>query len=223
MLIPQVGHEELLELQAGIAEMALDGAFGASDFCGNGFDGHFVVVVEQKDASAGGGECRQGCLKVLPEFCEFRVTTRTWDGLGDAVFVNEMQWFGVILLSTEMVGADVFSNPIQPRIESGIAPETADGAKCPKPRLLRQVLGEFRVCDTTVYVGIQTLLIFSHQRGKRFSVSGLGKCNEVFFVKGSGQGVFTSVKFGSAPVYLGNTRSGTLCYGASLSTRRQLL
>lgn len=58
MLISQIGYEELLELQAGIAEMALDGAFGTSDFCGDGFDGQFVVVVEQKDASADGGECR---------------------------------------------------------------------------------------------------------------------------------------------------------------------
>ena len=183
MLIPQVGHEELLELQAGIAEMALDGAFGASDFCGNGFDGHFMVVVEQKDASAGGGECRQGCLKVIPEFCEFRVTTRTWDGLGDAVFVNEMQWFGVILLSTEMVGADVFSNPIQPKIESGVAPETADGAKCTKPRLLRQVFGKFRVYNVSVDVGIQPILVFPHQWGKRFRVAGLRAFDEVFFVQ----------------------------------------
>ena len=58
MLIPQVGHEELLELQTGVAEMTLDGAFGASDFCCDGFDGQLVVVVEQKDASADGGECR---------------------------------------------------------------------------------------------------------------------------------------------------------------------
>ena len=152
MLISQVGYEELLELQAGIAEMALDGAFGASDLCSDGFDRQFVVVVEQKDASAGGGECRQGCLKVLPEFCAFHVTARTRDSLGNAVFVNEMQRFGVILLSTEMVGADVFSNPIQPRIESGIASEIADGAKCPKPRLLRQVLGEFRVYNASVDV-----------------------------------------------------------------------
>ena len=75
-------------------------------------------------------------------------------GLGDAVFVNEMQRFGVIRLSTEMVGADVFSNPIHPRIESGVASETADGAKCTKPCLLRQVLGEFRVCDASVDVTI---------------------------------------------------------------------
>ena len=58
MLISQVGREKLLELQASIAEMALDGAFGASDFCCDGLDGQFVVVVEQKDASADGGECR---------------------------------------------------------------------------------------------------------------------------------------------------------------------
>jgi len=56
VLISQVGYEELLELQAGIAEMALDRAFGTSDFCGDGFDGKFVVVVKQKDASAGGGK-----------------------------------------------------------------------------------------------------------------------------------------------------------------------
>ena len=60
MLISQVGREGLLKLQAGIAEMALNGAFGTSDFCCDGFDGQFVVVVEQKDASADGGECRQG-------------------------------------------------------------------------------------------------------------------------------------------------------------------
>ena len=58
MLISQVGYEELLELQAGIAEMTLDGAFGTSDFCGDGFDGQFMVVVEQEDASANGGERR---------------------------------------------------------------------------------------------------------------------------------------------------------------------
>lgn len=58
MLIAQVGYEELLELQAGIAEVCFDRAFGTSDFCGDGFDGQFVVIVEQKDASADGGECR---------------------------------------------------------------------------------------------------------------------------------------------------------------------
>ena len=90
MLISQVGREGLLKLQAGIAEMALNGAFGTSDFCCDGFDGQFVVVVEQKDASADGGECRQDCLKEHSEFCAFHVTTRTRDGLGDATFVNEM-------------------------------------------------------------------------------------------------------------------------------------
>ena len=58
MLISQVGHEELLELQTGVAEMTLDGAFGASDFCCDRLDGQFVVIVEQKDASGDGGECR---------------------------------------------------------------------------------------------------------------------------------------------------------------------
>lgn len=91
---------------------------------------------------------------MLSEFCAFNVTTRARDGLGDAVLVNEMQRFGVILLSTEIVGADVFSNPIQPRIESGVASETADGAKCTKPRLLRQVLGEFRIYNASVDVTI---------------------------------------------------------------------
>lgn len=91
---------------------------------------------------------------MFSEFCALHVTARTRDSLGDAVFVNEMQRFGVILLSTEMVGADVFSNPIQPRIESGIAPETADGAKCTKPRLLREFLGEFRVYNASLDVTI---------------------------------------------------------------------
>jgi len=91
---------------------------------------------------------------VLSEFGAFHVTTRTRVSLGDAVFVNEMQGFGVILLPTEIVSADIFSNPIQPRIESGIAPETADGAIGTKPCLLRQVLGEFRVSDATVDVTI---------------------------------------------------------------------
>ena len=58
MLISQVGREELLELQTSIAEMTLDGAFGTSDFCCDRLDGQFVVVVEQKDASADGGEFR---------------------------------------------------------------------------------------------------------------------------------------------------------------------
>ena len=58
MLVSQVGHEELLELQTGVSEMALDGAFGASNFCCDGFDGQSVVVVKQKDASADRGECR---------------------------------------------------------------------------------------------------------------------------------------------------------------------
>ncbi len=154
MLISQIGREGLLELQTGVAEMALDGAFGASDFCGDRFDGQFVVIVEQKDASADGGECHQGCPKELSEFCTLNATTWTRVGLGDAVFVNKMQWFGVILLPTEMVGADIFSNPIQPGIESGVTPETADGAKCTKPRLLCQVLGEFRVWDASVDVTI---------------------------------------------------------------------
>lgn len=154
MLISQIGREELLQLQTGVTEMTLDGAFGTSDFCCDRLDGQFVVVVEQKDTSADRGECRQGCLKVLPEFCAFHVTARTRDGLGDAVFVNEMQGFGVILLPTEIVGADVFSNPIQPRVESGIAPETADGAIGTKPRLLRQVLGKFRVYNASVDVMI---------------------------------------------------------------------
>lgn len=91
---------------------------------------------------------------MLSEFCAFHILARTRDSLDDAVFVNEMQRFGIILLSTEMVGADIFSNPIQIGIESGVAPETADGAKCTKPRLLRQVLGEFRVYNASVDVTI---------------------------------------------------------------------
>ena len=87
---------------------------------------------------------------MFSEFCAFHIRTRTRVGLGDAVFVNEIQRFGVMLLSTEIVGADVFSNPIQIGIKRGIAPEIADGAKCTKPRLLRQVPGEFRVYNASL-------------------------------------------------------------------------
>ena len=148
----QVRREICLEV--GVAEMCFNRALGTSDFCGDGFDGQFVVVIEQKDTSANRGECRQGCLKEYSEFGALNVTARTRVGLGDAVFVNEMQRFGVILLSAEMVSADVLSNPIQPRIESGVAPETADGAKCTQPRLLGQVSGKLEVLDASVDVTI---------------------------------------------------------------------
>lgn len=58
MLISQVGREELLELQTGVAEVCFNRAFGAFDLCGDGFDGQSVVVVKQKDASADRCECR---------------------------------------------------------------------------------------------------------------------------------------------------------------------
>lgn len=114
MLASQVGHEKLLELQTGVAEVCFNRAFGASDFCCDGFDGQFVVVVEQKDAAAHGGECPQGFLKMLSEFGAFHVTTRARAGFGDAVFVNEMQRFCIDFSLSKEIGDDVFSDAIQP-------------------------------------------------------------------------------------------------------------
>ena len=48
---------------------------------------------------------------------------------------------------------------------------------------------------------IQAGLVFGNKGTKRFGVAVLGAVDEVFFVKGSGQGVFTSVNFSSASMY----------------------
>lgn len=57
-----------------------------------------------------------------------------------------------------------------------------DAIKRFEPDLLGQVFGEFRVCDASVDVPIETRLIFDDEGRERFGVAGLGSVNKMDFV-----------------------------------------
>ena len=82
-----------------------------------------------------------------------------------------------------MVFDDVFSNPIEPRVEGRVAPERLGGAERFQPGLLGQVFGKLRVFDTAADVGIQTLVVFGNDRTESFGIALLCARNEGVFVK----------------------------------------
>ncbi len=76
-----------------------------------------MKVVEAKDLFADGGELLDGSPEMFSEFLTLEISAGTRVCLGDPAFVYGMQRFGVMFLLSEVVGADIFGNPIHPRIE----------------------------------------------------------------------------------------------------------
>lgn len=178
----EVRRENFLELEACVAEMALDRAFRTVQTSCYGFDREFLVVIQHEHKTTGLREAVEGVFQVFPQLLAEDVLTRASGGVCDTVFLDEMQRLGVaVFLSTEIIYTDVFGNTIQPRGEGGGGSEAFDGAKCFQPGLLGQVFGEFGVFDSTADVGIQVVMVFANQETERFRLSLLGAFDEMFF------------------------------------------
>ena len=161
--------------------MRLDRAFGLRQTLGDRFDGQLLVVVKQKHPTAHRGQFGDGFSEMTAEFGAFDGETRTRMCFGQASFGNLVQGFGVVLLLSEVVDADVFSDAIHPRGEPRLTTEATDASIRTQPHLLTQVLGNLNVRNAPVDVGIDAKMVFSHQGVKGIAVSGLGGFNEVFF------------------------------------------
>ena len=114
VLIIQVRCEVFLELEAGVAEMCFNRAFGAIQMGRNLFYRQVLGVVEEKDLFASLCEMLDRCAKVCSKFLTFQVSAGIRMRLGDTAFIYGVQRFGIVFLFPEVVGADVFGDPIQP-------------------------------------------------------------------------------------------------------------
>ena len=80
---------------------------------------------------------------------------RTGVGVSDTRRVSEMSRRGLCTVSAEVVGDDVFGNPIHPRVKRRSASVRPDATIGFQPRLLRQVFGDFGVAETFLDVAVE--------------------------------------------------------------------
>ena len=87
VLIFQVRREVFLEVEAGVAEMRFNRAFGAVQMGSNLFYRQVLGVIEEKHLFACLCEMLDRCAKVYPEFLAFEVSAGIRVRLGDTAFI----------------------------------------------------------------------------------------------------------------------------------------
>ena len=86
-------------------------------------------------------------------------------------------------VSAEVVGDDVFGNPIEPGVKRRLAAVGLDATIRFQPRLLRQVFGDFGGSETFLDVPVETGLVFANQGRKGdLGVALLDAGNALLFV-----------------------------------------
>ena len=130
------------------------------------------------------------CLTASRSCC--RSSCRSMSSLGQgcvsvmrSVFVDAVNDFDSVrcLLFSIVVNTDIFSDAVEPTVKRGVPSERLDGTKRFYPCFLCEVLRGFGIFDTPQDVGIDAVLIFSHQGVKGFSVAVLSARDELVFVE----------------------------------------
>ena len=105
-----------MKLEACVAEVGFDGAFGLFETGGDVFDGQFLKVVEAKDLFADGGELLDGSAEMFSEFLIHDVLTRGGVCFCDTAFIDGVQRVEVLflVLFSEVIYTHIFGDTVEP-------------------------------------------------------------------------------------------------------------